>query len=97
MPENDFILLTRKDFARFQALATASALADCTSVREAPHGAVVIEKNWPGLSNGEDVLWSTLAALATGSRPTTELFHRLDDENRAIAETAIAAAFGSAA
>lgn len=97
MPENDFIYLTDRQFAQFRTLATLSALALCATVTPTPHGGVIIEKLYGRVSSGEEVLWDTLAALAVGNRPSEDFFHRLDTENRAIAEDAIASIFGSAA
>lgn len=47
-----------------------TALADCTTIEEHGNGHALV-RNWPGLSSGEELLWSVAAWLNdAGQRPS---------------------------
>lgn len=91
------ITLTPGMFAPSLRLWNDSALKDCTSVLGDLD--VVVERNWPTLSSGEELLWSLLAWLnGQGQRPSdAALAAGLDAPNVAAAQVAIWAGSGAVA
>lgn len=70
-------------------LVTETALARCTVTAWDPNADEWrVDRRWPSLSTGEEILWDILARLARRDPVPTEVLDRakahLDDDNRRV-------------
>lgn len=89
--ETDVLVISAGQLTPSLALRNSSALIGCTRIDSDPSGRVVMVRNWPQLSSGEERLWLVLAWLnGQASYPDmADLEAHLDSENYRAAVAAV--------
>lgn len=91
------IRITPGQFTDSAALIHATALEDCTRI-DGDDAGIFVERNWPTLSSGEELLWALLSWLnGVGEQPSVaDLADGLDTVNLLAAMDAVDAGRGVA-
>lgn len=89
--ETDVLVLVPGQYTPSVSFRAATALAACTMLDNLPDGRLVVARNWPQLSSGEERLWSVLQWLnGQASYPDmADLRAHLDADNYAAVVKAV--------